>query len=121
MDPQKKISLEIRSISSPDIENFWAWELTSNDEVHFLVEMEIGELGSDRADLFFVEVATPEALLLRSSRNFKVIRNRAIIIISRYEWKSIYETIAGIVKQSESNTWRDSVMSLQRYVSWEYE
>ena len=117
----KKIVLEIRSIDSPDVGNLWAWQPQSNEEVIFLIEMEIGEKNTVGADLFQVVIATPEALLLQSSKKFKIIQNRSTIIISKYEWRSIYNGLIEVVKHCESSTWIESVTLLQRFFIWEYE
>lgn len=117
----KKIVLEIRSIDSPDVGNLWAWKPQSNEEVIFLIEMEIGEKNTVGADLFQVVIATPEALLLQSSKKFKIIQNRSTIIISKYEWRSIYNGLIEVVKHCESSTWIESVTLLQRFFIWEYE
>ena len=120
MNKKATIRLEIRSIGSPDVE-LHSWEPTTNAEVYFLVEMEIGEAGVDGADLFQVVVATPEALRAKSKIGMNTIRDRSTLVVSNYDWQEIEKSLETIVLKCESENWATSTLSLQRYFKWEYE
>jgi len=120
MSKRTTIQLEIRSIGSPDVE-FYSWEPTTNADIYFLVEMEIGEAGVEGADLFQVIVATPEALRAKSKVGTNVIRERSTLIVSNYDWLEISKSLENIVRKCESETWAISTFNLQRYFKWEYE
>jgi hypothetical protein len=120
MSEKHTIQMEIRSIASPDVD-FYTWEPTTNAEVFFLVEMEIGEAGVDGADLFQVVVSTPEALRAKSKLGANTIRERSTLIVSNYDWHEINVSLETIVRKCESGTWPASVIQLQRYFRWEYE
>lgn len=120
MSKRSTIQLEIRSIGSPDVE-FYSWEPTTNADIFFLVEMEIGEAGVEGADLFQVIVATPEALRAKSKVGAIVIRERSTLVVSNYAWREINKSLEDIVRKCESETWAISTSNLQRYFSWEYE
>ena len=115
-----KIELELRSLGSPDVE-FHAWEPSTNAEVFFLVEMEIGEAGVDGTDLFQVVVATPEALRAKSKAEAITIRERSTLVVSNYDWHEIKKSLESIVRKCESENWAVSTLKLQRYFNWEYE
>jgi len=120
MSKKTTIQLEIRSIGSPDVE-FYSWEPTTNTEVFFLVEMEIGEAGADGADLFQVVIATPEALRAKSTIGSNIIRDRSTLVVSHYDWHAIQQDLEAVVRKCESETWVTSTLRLQRYFKWEYE
>lgn len=120
MSKQATVKLEIRSIGSPDIE-FFSWSPTTNAEVYFLVEMEIGQVEIDGADLFQVILATPEALRAKASTTNTMITERSTIVISNYDWNDIRCVLETIVRKCESETWVASTLKLQRYFKWEYE
>lgn len=114
------IRLEIRSIGSPDVE-FDSWKPSTNEEIFFLIEIEIGETGVEGADLFQVVVATPEALRARSITGKYTIRDRSTIVVSNYDWKKIKNALEAIIRSCESESWETSTLNLQRYFVWEYE
>jgi hypothetical protein len=120
MTKKTTIRLEIRSIGSPDIE-LYSWEPTTNADVIFLVEMEIGEAGVVGADLFQVVVATPEALRANSKTTTNIIRERSTLVVSNYDWQETQKTIESIVRKCEAENWIISTLNLQRYFKWEYE
>src|SRR5690606_2588619 len=60
-DMNMPVELELKSLGSSDIDlDTWS---PADEDVFFVLDMEIGEKDDDRADLFYVTVATPEGLL----------------------------------------------------------
>jgi len=120
MSKKSHIYLEVRSFTSPDVE-LYSWKPITNAEVLFLVEMEIGEVGIDGADLFQVVIATPEALRKRAGSGRLVISDRSTIVISNFDWNHIRGALEALVHNCESESWVTSTLRLQRYFEWEYE
>lgn len=114
----KSITLKVNDYYSPDIE-IHSWEPDSAEQVRFLLELEVGEAGDDRKDLFQVVVATPEGL--RASATGPIIADRATIVVSEYSWGQVRRTVEQIVERCQAPTWEESVLKLQRYFRWEYE
>ena len=114
------MKLEIKEISSSEIE-LSSWTAEASVDVFFTADIEIGEAGDERRDLFYVTVATPEALRARASDGAQVISERALIVVSEYTLKGLIEAISTIVSRCERSTWSDSVTALQRYFQYEYE
>ena len=112
------IKLKVQDFYSPDIE-VHSWEPEAPESVRFLLELEIGEAGDEKRDLFQVLVATPEGL--RAAAREGVIADRATIVISDYSWLQIQHAVQGIVERCEAPTWEEAVLKLQRYFRWEYE
>jgi hypothetical protein len=113
-----KVCLWIRSITSPDVE-FDVWTPSSLEDVHFPVEMEIGETGVEGADLFGVMVATPEGLR-RYAKN-DVISERGLLVLSEFSWEIVRKSLDRILEECADESWNESVLRLQRYFHWEYE
>jgi hypothetical protein len=86
-----------------------------------LLEVEIGEQGDDRADLFQVVVGTPEGLRNLQPSSCKVLTDRATLILSEFTWPDLHKALREIVIRCTSNNWNESVLRLQRYFRWEYE
>ena len=114
------ISLEVRSWSSPDVEPETEIPV-AREAAHFLFELEIGEEGVDGADVFYVVVTTPEALRAKATEGETVLRERATLVVSDFEWWRIRTRLERIVESCAGKDWRESVLRLQRYFRWEYE
>jgi hypothetical protein len=114
------ISLEVRSVSSSDVDPD-EWEPTGN-RVLVALALEIGVAGTKGADLFYVTVATPEGLS-EAEREDEVgaLASRATIVVGTFSWKKVHAIIRKIVRQCEAATWDESLGKLQRYFQWEYE
>ena len=114
------MKLEIKDISSSEVE-LSSWKAEASVDVFFTADIEIGEVSDERRDLFYVTVATPEALRMRASDGARVISERALLVVSEYTLKGLIEAISAIVSKCERSTWSDSVIALQRYFQYEYE
>jgi hypothetical protein len=73
----------------------------------------------DSTNLFYITVATPEAL--RKRRNGPILAKNRTILISEYDYDSIRETILDILNKCSKDSWDESCIALQRYFQWEYE
>jgi hypothetical protein len=114
-------TLEIKHIWSPDLPcHPSAWSPISYEDIFFLLEMNIGFKNSESSDIFYVEIAAPEALRARSKGNV-IISQRATLVIADYRWKDIISALEKIVSDCDSDTWDMAVTKLQRYFTWEYE
>lgn len=116
-------NLEIKSIHSPDVE-IDLWQPDTQADVCFLLEVEIGEAGKERADVFQLMVATPEGLRQKSDiigREFSVLSDRALVTFSEFSWRHLHQQLTVIIEKCTASSWEESVLRLQRYFSWEYE
>ena len=112
-------TLWIKSWSSPDID--FSWEPAGEADVCFFLELEIGERADERADLFYIQVATPEGLRAALKPSGTVLADRAVLIISEYSWRGVQLAVEGIVPSCAADTWTECVLHLQRHFRWEYE
>ena len=109
--------LEIRSISSSDFELEEFAPKTSED-VLFVLDIEIGVLGEDGADLFYVTVATKEAL---KSKPATPTTSKGPLVLEEYSFKILLELVGSIVAACEQSTWSQSVECLKGVFDHEYD
>ncbi len=112
------MNLELKDYYSPDVDEIWSWEPKKSNDVSFLLELSIGEVNSEAADLFQVIIATPKKM---EKQHGIILADRATIIVSEFDWNKIIERINEIIMQCESSSWVESTNKLQRYFIWEYE
>ena len=113
------MTLELKALYSSEVD-LWSWEPASLADVYFLLELEIGEAGDKRKDLFYVTIATPEGLRA-NARGREIIASRALFVVSEYSLNVLKLAISERVAACESSTWQESCSKLQRHFRWEYE
>jgi hypothetical protein len=112
--------IELKHIHSPDVD-VDEWQPESNS-VWFLLELDIGPVGKEGADIFQVMVGTPEGLRKLATADARgVLSNRAAIILHEFSWTALRGAIAAILRECDSSDWKESVLRLQRFFEWEYE
>ena len=70
-------------------------------------------------NMFYVVLATPEALRLRRKGPF-LVENRTLVV-SDFDYDAIVSGIKSILEKCNRETWEESCQVLQRYFDWEYE
>lgn len=111
------MKLEIRSIGSSDFELEEFTPKTSEDVI-FVLDVEIGVLGEDGADLFYVTVATKEAL---KSKPATPTTSKGPLILEEYAFDILLGQVASIVAECERSTWLESVECLKQTFDHEYD
>lgn len=111
---------KIKSIISydPDID-LKSWKPQSNADVYTLVEIEIGPENKGGGNLFYVKLATPEALIKHEKHPF-LVKNRTIVM-TNYDFRAFKSLLIEIVDQCSRDSWEETCVALQRYFQWEYE
>ena len=109
---------KLKELYSSEVELF-SWEPATPVDVYFLLELEIGDPGTDGKDLFYVTVATPEGL--RAHAKGPMIAERAVLVVSEFSLSALREHVATILQRCEAPTWPECSTKLQRYFRWEYE
>jgi hypothetical protein len=117
----KKTTLEIREVLGPPGVWLEGLEPASAKEVHYFVELAIGRRGEKDEARFDLTVATPEALLARATPEASVLSDRALLVVSHWDWDAIRAHLDEILARCEAPTLHDAIPLLQRYFRWEYE
>ncbi|EKE4264390.1 hypothetical protein OUR91_004085, partial [Escherichia coli] len=95
---KSKPQLVLYDISSTMSEPLSSWMPEALEDCYITIDLHIGMNDSDRSiNYFYVKVATPEALRKRAKR-FLISENR-MIIIDRFDYKLLLESINNILKK----------------------
>ena len=110
--------LQLRSVSSSEVD-LKGWNPKSLEEIFISLDLEIGPADDDGINLFYVTLATPEAL--RKYRSGPILVEHRTIVIERYNYEDVLKGLNDIVRKCERNTWDECCAVLQRFFQWEYE
>jgi hypothetical protein len=114
-----KNKLILKSISSSEVD-LSKWYPLSEEDVFICLDMEIAYSdGEEGCNIFYVTLATPEALKKHRDGIF-LVKNRTLVI-SEYDYDAIRQGILEILNASCRDSWSESCNVLQRYFQWEYE
>jgi hypothetical protein len=111
----------VKGYFSSDVENLATWNPTSPQDVYYPLELSIGTEGEDRADIFQVVVATPEAIRSRLMAKAKCVVGRHILLVAEQDWPSIKRFCESIVEKCADDTWPKVCSRLARSFRWEFE
>jgi hypothetical protein len=100
--------------------NIDMWEPTDPDDVAEHLIVYIDAKGRKGSDLFSIQVATPKGLVMYPARE-GIIAQRALVVVDRYEYWSVYTWLQKIVGTCEGTTWADCANELRVYFRWEDE
>jgi len=115
--------LEIKFVHSPDTSGVPVekWNPNAYEEVYILVQLDIGQIGKEAADIFSCVIATPEALMKQMVDGKKVLSDRALIVVNGFDWPTIYKHLSEIVERCSDENQITEQWKLQRFFLWEYE
>lgn len=113
----EKLQLEVKSYGSSDYD-LESWEPAIPEDVYFVLDVEIGEAGDDRADLFYVTVATPEAA--RTHLAQVGATRSGPLVVAEYCLDELLDRVRTLVDGCAARTWEESVRNLQQYFEYEY-
>lgn len=117
---KKEKSLVLHEMSSSMIDPLDEWKPESLEDTYITIDLSIGmNDGADGINYFYVKVATPEALRRRA--NGFLISDHRVIVIEKFDYNLLKNSIEGILKKCNRDNWDDSCLALQRYFAWEYE
>jgi len=97
MRKTKNNQLEAKCYWSPDIGNPWDWTPEQN-EVFYLLEINIGDIYGDAANIYSIIVATPEGILSMKEKN-PLNGVYKILLLNDYSWERVVHIINSIVSK----------------------
>ena len=97
-----------------------SWTPRSLEEVDFNLTLHIGPKGKAGADLFYVQIATPEALRAHTEDHAHILGHHHVIVMS-YHWPDLLRYLKKLVASCAAETWAETAMKLSRHFEWEYE
>lgn len=116
----KEKKLEIKHYWSPDIYDPWTWEPVDNN-VFYLLEMNIGMSGEDASDIYSVVVATTEGVFSLKDKSNMLNRQYKLILVDEYSWERVRSILNCIISNIEmiSNVYISQ--ELCKHFYWEYD
>jgi hypothetical protein len=96
------------------------WRPRTLEDTYTAIDLSIGMSDGEKgSNLFYVKVATPEALR-RRAKGFLIV-DRRVMVIEKFDYELLRSSIEGILEKCDRDNWDDSCLALQRYFAWEYE
>jgi hypothetical protein len=111
----------IKGFYSSDVDNLSTWSPASPKEVYYPLELSIGPKDDQRADLFHVLVASPEAIRSRFANSLKCRSGHHLLLVAEHDWPSIARYCEDVVRDCAADTWDEVAVRLGRHFRWEYE
>lgn len=116
----KRRQLEVKHYSSPDIYDLWNWEPVNN-EVYYLLEMDIGITNEVSSDVYSIIILTPEGIASLREKPGSLNKEFKTIIIDDYTWLNVMKIINSILENIEviNNPYFSD--DLTKHFYWEYD
>lgn len=111
---------QIKKFHSPDILDLENFVPKDPERFAFLLQVFIGPEGQDGQESFDIEVCTPK-WLIQNYTDDTVIIGRHYLIVFKYDFKRITETIKAFCKNCTGETWAEVAIKLSRLGMWEFE
>ena len=109
------ISLEIKSILSPDLVGEALPPEADNCAV--LIEAEIGEKGKEGAEIFSFTAITPKYLALHPETRW----GRGYLLVEEFSWEKIKNMLARLLQHVRKESWSEAAVELSKELHWEFE
>jgi hypothetical protein len=115
-----KYQLVLREMSSTMTDPLEQWRPRTLEDTYTTLDLDVSMSdGARGSNLFYVKVATPEALR-RRAKGFLIAGHR-VLVVEKFDYELLRQTIEDILEKCTRDTWEDSCAALQRYFAWEYE
>jgi hypothetical protein len=94
------------------------WTPESDADVFYSLCLQIGFPDSGGADLFYVDVMTPQAI---NNHNLGRQLSQRRIIVNPYSWEAVIEAVRAILECCAGDDWSQQSALLAMHFSWEFE
>ena len=111
---------ELRRLHSPDLLDMQSASPENPEDFCLLVQAMIGPVDDVGEESFDFMVCTPK-WLAHSLMEKKFIFGRHYLLVARYDYGVILETIKSLCQSIDGSTWKEVGERLSRYGKWEFE
>jgi len=94
------------------------WVPASDSDVHYSLCLHIGPPDEDGADLFYVDVATPQAI---NEHNLGRRLKERRIVVNSYSWDNVLEKVQETLRNCGGDSWNQQSELLAKHFYWEFE
>lgn len=114
------MNAEVRSLSSPDVDDLRAWVPPDPQCFAFLMRVMIGPAGQDGEEAIDIQVCTP-LWLERTFAPDGLVSGWQMLIVFRYDYSMIERYVGKVVSSVSGRTWNEIGQKLTRLGRWEFE
>ena len=94
------------------------WQPDSDADVFYSLCLHIGPPDKDGADLFYVDVVTPQAI---NEHNLGGKLNQRRIVVSPYCWENVMKEVQATIEKCTGDDWGQQSDLLSKHFNWEFE
>lgn len=94
------------------------WTPESDADVFYSLCLHIGFPQSEGADLFYVDVMTPQAI---THHNLGRRLNQRKIVVNPYTWDAVLESVKVTLERCAGEDWSQQSALLAKQFNWEFE
>ena len=94
------------------------WMPQSEADVYYSLCLHIGRPDEEGADLFYVDVATPQAI---TEHNLGKSLSQRKIVVNPYSWENVLEAVRATLETCVGDNWSQQSELLAKHFNWEYE
>ena len=110
----------IHGYYSSDVDDLSTFQGGEREDIYFPLDVYIGSTEKGGADVFQIQIASPEAMRSRFEEQI-CVSGRHHLIVMDYDWKSIRSFLEELIASCESDNWDKVTEKLARYFHWESE
>lgn len=94
------------------------WVPESDEDVNYSLCLHIGPPDEEGSDLFYVDVATPQAI---NRHNLGKSASQRGIVVNPYSWDSVMNAVQATLETCGGENWSQQSGLLAKHFSWEFE
>ena len=115
----KKMTIpQLKGFDCVDYDPIDEWRPSSDAEVYYSLCLHIGPLDEEGADLFYVDVATPQAI---NELNLGKRMSERGIVVNPYSWENVLQEVRNILERCVGDDWNQQSELLSKHLNWEFE
>ncbi len=108
---------QLKGFDCLDLDPIDEWQPQEDEDVYYTLCLHIGLPNEDGADLFYVDVLTPQAMKVFKVSN-QILTNP--LIVSPYSWENVMAEVKTVLENCQGEHWSDISRSLSKRFNWEF-
>jgi len=94
------------------------WTPESDSDACYSLCLHIGPPDEEGADLFYVDVMTPQAI---NEHNLGKRLSQRRIVVNPYSWEAVLESVRATLERCAGENWNQQSALLAKHFDWEFE
>ncbi len=109
---------QLKAFDCTDHDPIDQWIPESDVGVHYSLCLHIGPPDEEGADLFYVDVVTPQSI---NEDNHARSLSQRRIVVSPYSWEDVLKKVQATLERCAGDDWRQQSELLAKHFNWEFE